>query len=95
MHLSWDKPENDGGARIQGYLVDKREVGTEAWQRVNASICPSTQLNISNLIESRQYEFRVFAQNEAGLSPASVASTAVKIKDPKGMFIFFYLFFII
>lgn len=40
------------------------------------------QINCANLIEGRQYEFRVFAQNEAGLSPASVASTSVKTVDP-------------
>jgi hypothetical protein len=82
VNLSWEKPESDGGSRIQGYWIDKREVGSEAWQRVNLSICFATQINISNLIEGRQYEFRVFAQNEAGLSQPSSASTSVKIKDP-------------
>lgn len=82
-HLEWDKPESDGGARIQGYWVDKREVGSQTWQRVNVSICPTNQINCSNLIEGRQYEFRVFAQNEAGLSPESSASGSVKIVDPK------------
>ncbi|PSN48991.1 hypothetical protein C0J52_03867 [Blattella germanica] len=82
VNLSWDKPEKDGGSRVQGYWIDKREVGSESWQRVNMSICFATQLNISNLIEGRQYEFRVFAQNEAGLSEPSSNSTSVKIKDP-------------
>jgi hypothetical protein len=86
VNLSWDKPESDGGARVQGYWIDKREVGSEAWQRVNLSICFATQINVSNLIEGRQYEFRVFAQNEAGLSPPSSASTSVKIKDPLSMY---------
>jgi len=82
VHLSWEKPETDGGARIQGYWVDKREVGTAAWQRVNASICLPNQLNIGNLIEGRNYEFRVFAENAAGLSPASPSSSSVKVTDP-------------
>lgn len=83
VHLEWDKPESDGGAHIQGYWIDKREVGSSTWQRVNVTICPTTQINCSNLIEGRQYEFRVFAQNEAGLSKESVASTAVKVINPK------------
>lgn len=65
-----------------GYWVDKREVGSLAWQRVNASLCLPTQINISNLIEGRQYEFRVFAQNVAGISEPSSNSTSVEIKDP-------------
>lgn len=83
VNLSWEKPETDGGAKIQGYWIDKREVGSQTWQRVNVSICLPTQINISNLIEGRQYEFRVFAQNVAGLSLESKASTSVKIVDPQ------------
>lgn len=83
VNLSWEKPTSDGGSKIQGYWIDKREVGSAAWQRANLAICNTTQYNISNLIEGRQYEFRVFAQNEAGLSPPSTNSTSVKIKDPK------------
>lgn len=82
VHLSWDKPQSDGGAKIQGYWIEKREVGALAWQRVNPIICLPNQYNITNLIDGRQYEFRVFAQNEAGLSPESSASGSVKIKDP-------------
>lgn len=81
-HLSWTKPESDGGARIQGYWVDKREAGGATWMRINTTLCLTTQINVSNLIEDRQYEFRVFAQNEAGVSPPSMASTSIRIKDP-------------
>ncbi len=84
VNLSWEKPENDGGSRIQGYWIEKREADSETWQRVNASLCVPTQINISNLIEDRQYEFRVFAQNAAGLSNPSYAANLVKIKDPLG-----------
>lgn len=83
VHLEWEKPESDGGARIQGYWIDKREVGSEVWRRVNVAICPATQINCANLVEGRQYEFRVFAQNEAGLSPPSSNSSSVKVIDPK------------
>lgn len=82
-HLEWDRPEFDGGARIQGYWIDKREVGCVAWQRINVALCSTNQINASNLIEGRQYEFRVFAQNEAGLSKESSNSGSIKIIDPK------------
>ncbi|XP_047491377.1 twitchin-like isoform X5 [Penaeus chinensis] len=82
VHLEWDKPEHDGGSRIKGYWIEKREVGSNIWTMVNQYICPATQVNVSNLIEDRQYEFRVFAENEAGMSEPSVCSTSVRIKDP-------------
>lgn len=83
VHLEWTKPTHDGGARVQGYWIEKRETGCHAWQRVNAALCLPTQQNCANLIEGRHYEFRVFAWNEAGLSVESSASKVVKIVDPK------------
>ncbi|CAH1103156.1 unnamed protein product [Psylliodes chrysocephalus] len=82
VNLEWTKPEEDGGARVQGYWIDKCEKGSSTWQRVNVSLCLPTQINISNLIEGRKYEFRVFAQNIAGISVPSSASNSVEIKDP-------------
>jgi hypothetical protein len=87
VNLSWEKPESDGGSRIQGYWIDRREAdpaSRDVWHRVNTAICVATQINVSHLIEDRQYEFRVFAQNAAGLSPPSLASSSIKIKDPRG-----------
>lgn len=82
VNLSWAKPESDGGARIQGYYVEKRETGTQHWQRVNVALSHATQINIAHLIEDREYEFRVFAVNEAGTSPPSENTRPIRVKDP-------------
>nr|XP_034332878.1 twitchin isoform X27 [Crassostrea gigas] len=82
VSLKWDKPKSDGGGRIKSYWVDKREHGTENWHRVNLTPCLTNMINIPNLIEDRRYEFRVFAENEAGMSKPSLASNSVKVKDP-------------
>ena len=44
----------------------------------------SLAFNVPNLIEDRQYEFRVFAVNAAGRGKPSGASNSVKVKDPYG-----------
>jgi hypothetical protein len=62
--------------------VDKREKGTDKWIRCNMNTLLATSYNIPNLIENQEYEFRVFAENEAGLSEPSAASKTIKIKDP-------------
>lgn len=82
VNLSWAKPESDGGSRIQGYYLEKRETGSAHWQRVNIALCHATQFNVTNLIEDREYEFRVFAVNEAGASPPSSNTRPVRVKDP-------------
>ena len=66
--LSWRRPEHDGGARLRGYMVEKREVGDEFWQKCTQAPSPSTSLNVGNMIEGRKYEFRIYAVNDAGNS---------------------------
>ena len=83
VNLSWDRPENDGGSRIKGYWVEKREIGLEIWQRVNQYLHTALQFNITNLIEGRSYEFRTFAENDIGVSQPSTNSQQVVAKDPE------------
>ena len=45
---------------------------------------PGTMFNIPNLIEDREYDFRVIAVNEAGESRPTECGRSVKVKDPKG-----------
>ncbi|UYV65935.1 unc-22 [Cordylochernes scorpioides] len=82
VNLTWTKPESDGGNRIRGYWVEKRELGTETWQRTSHHLSITTQTNILALIEDRQYEFRVCAVNDAGPGPYSITERPVRIKDP-------------
>ena len=71
VDLSWDRPGNDGESRIRGYWIGKREVGLEIWQRANQYLHSAIQFDITNLIEGRFYKFRIFAQNEIGVSQPS------------------------
>lgn len=42
--LSWDKPTEDGGDRLQGYVVEVREKGSDKWKPVNdKSPCKGNQ----------------------------------------------------
>uniref|UniRef100_A0A1I7VVS1 non-specific serine/threonine protein kinase n=1 Tax=Loa loa TaxID=7209 RepID=A0A1I7VVS1_LOALO len=74
LTLSWARPNSDGGGRIRGYLIQKKEVGTDIWQKCNYNPNPSTSCVVNNLIENRDYEFRVFAINDAGHSEPSMSN---------------------
>jgi serine/threonine protein kinase len=83
VSLTWDKPRSDGGGRITGYIIEKKEASADNWTRCNQVPVAANIFNVPNLIEDREYEFRVFAVNEAGESKPSSATRKVKVKDPK------------
>ncbi|KAL3982100.1 Fibronectin type III domain family protein [Acanthocheilonema viteae] len=84
LTLNWARPYSDGGGRIRGYLIEKKEVGTDIWQKCNYNPNPSTSCIINNLIENRDYEFRVFAVNDAGNSEPSMSDVIKYIHLPSG-----------
>ncbi|PAV56317.1 hypothetical protein WR25_15732 isoform E [Diploscapter pachys] len=69
--LFWHRPASDGGGRLRGYIVEKQEVGADgdAWIRCNQNPSPPNTFNVNNLIDGRKYKYRVYAANDAGLSP--------------------------
>lgn len=84
VSLTWDKPRSDGGGKIRGYMIEKKDANSDYWVRVNNHPQQANIFNIPNLIEDREYEFRVFAVNDAGESKPSMATRKIKVKDPKG-----------
>lgn len=79
MTVTWDPPLDNGGSSIQGYWLEKRERGAVYWGRVNRApvtkpAVKGLQYTILRLIEGTQYQFRVAAQNAAGVGPPSEAT---------------------
>lgn len=83
VNLSWEKPD-DGGGRLLGYYIEKREAGSENWTRVNMQPVKTLSYNIVNLVEDCSYYFRVIAANAAGEGTPSTESSKIVVKDPKG-----------
>ena len=82
VSLSWAKPATDGGGPLVGYYVEKKEKSSDKWIRCNLHPTQTTAFNVPNLIENKEYEFRVFAENEAGLGEPSMGSRQVLVRDP-------------
>ncbi|VDN97428.1 unnamed protein product [Rodentolepis nana] len=87
VNLTWSRPSNDGGGRLLGYFIEKREAGAPNWTRVNVNPVQTLSYNLPNLIEDKSYEFRVFATNDAGESPPSTIDEPVLVRDPMSMLI--------
>ena len=73
--LNWTASKNSGGLPLE-YLVEKYIVASDSW--VKQAITSNTELLVNDLEEGKEYEFRVFAQNEIGESdPLSTAKAIV------------------
>uniref|UniRef100_A0A3B5B8Q9 Titin n=1 Tax=Stegastes partitus TaxID=144197 RepID=A0A3B5B8Q9_9TELE len=79
--LVWLKPEHDGGSRIRGYIVECRAKGTDRW--VVSGETKSLKMLVEGLIENTEYDFRVKAKNDAGISESQGTFGSVVIKEPR------------
>uniref|UniRef100_A0A3B3C1B1 Titin n=1 Tax=Oryzias melastigma TaxID=30732 RepID=A0A3B3C1B1_ORYME len=79
--LRWTKPEYDGGIKITGYVVEKKEASGR-WMKASFTNIIETEFVVTELTEDQIYEFRVIARNAAGvLSQASDSTGPITAKD--------------
>lgn len=78
--LAWTRPEHDGGAKIEGYIIEFQKTGSEEWICIADNV-PLTEHQLQGLKEKQEYSFRVKAVNKAGESEASEPSEPVVCKE--------------
>lgn len=78
--LKWEKPENDGGAPITGYVIEYKEKFGKDW--VTGKEVPGDSLKGTQdgLKEGCTYEFRVRAINKAGPGEPSDSTKPIVAK---------------
>lgn len=64
--LKWDKPENDGGAPITGYVIEVKDKFATDWTTAKEVPADCLAATVDGLKEGNQYEFRIRAINKAG-----------------------------
>ncbi|XP_037313225.2 obscurin isoform X2 [Pungitius pungitius] len=68
--IRWSPPDSERPVPVKGYVVEKRKVGAQTWQRCNAGEpVASTEVTVSSFAEEATYQFRISAVNDFGQSP--------------------------
>uniref|UniRef100_A0A3B3HK91 Titin n=1 Tax=Oryzias latipes TaxID=8090 RepID=A0A3B3HK91_ORYLA len=81
MVVSWTAPEHTGGAEIQGYHLEKRSKDSVRWTKCNRQKLTDTHFKVTGLTTDHFYEFRVAAENEAGVGDLSELSLFYRACD--------------
>ena len=82
MKLSWEPPLKDGGAPINGYIVDKRETSRPNWAQVSTKIKGDVlEFNVEKLINGHEYQFRIRAENMWGVGDPHITNPVIA-KNP-------------
>ena len=76
--LEWSPPTDDGGCKLDGYVVEYRPDSAFQWQ-IATSHEPTTKttFEVKHLMEGTSYEFRIAAQNKAGVGPYAFTSAPI------------------
>ena len=83
--LSWEKPKNDGGSKITGYVIEKKKAG-EDWVECLTLPAGQTSGTVPHLLQGEEYQFRVRAVNAAGNGEPSRPTNSIKAEDQPGKY---------
>ncbi|VDN31972.1 unnamed protein product [Gongylonema pulchrum] len=65
--MDWSAPEDDGGSKIVGYVVEKKEINRRAFRRVIQLKNDRTSCLVEELDADSEYIFRIAAINKYGI----------------------------
>lgn len=86
IKIKWTPPISNGGSPIVGYDIERRDMATGRWVKLNKGPNPSNEFYDDRVQEGHQYEYRVSAINAAGPGKPSDASSVFTAKPMKGLF---------
>lgn len=78
--LDWCPPEDNGGASLSHYIVEKQDLINGRWTSCGEPT--DTSFEVNDLTPGHEYKFRVRAVNKYGESDPLEAPKSILAKDP-------------
>lgn len=82
--VTWEPPKFDGGSEITAYIIELRDRTSVKWEAAMVCGANDRSATLNDVVENKEYIFRVRAENKAGIGRPSAATDPVKIMDPIG-----------
>ncbi|XP_037071181.1 LOW QUALITY PROTEIN: twitchin-like [Pollicipes pollicipes] len=83
LTLFWKPPKDDGGSDVTNYVVERRDHGAPEWIKVSSFVA-GTGVRVRNLTVGREYDFRVRAENQHGISEPCETSEPIRARHAFG-----------
>lgn len=83
IKIKWTAPISNGGSKIIGYDVERRDRATGRWIKQNKEPVRYPEYYDDHVTEGHQYEYRVSAINAAGAGKPSDTSSVFTAKPMK------------
>lgn len=83
VSLAWEEPETDGGSKVIGYVVERRDVKRKTWT-VATEHAESPEFTVTGLQRDSKYLFRVCARNRVGSGPNVETDEPVQARNKFG-----------
>ncbi|XP_028837362.1 myomesin-3 isoform X2 [Denticeps clupeoides] len=82
VSLRWQPPSADGASAVEGYYIERCDIGVSEWVRCNQDVQRMCCYPVMGLMENTIYQFRVCAVNQAGVGRPSRPTQPVLTCDP-------------
>lgn len=84
MSLAWSPPDDEGDARVDGYLIEMQKVATTAWIKCNTTPSLICEYTLTNMPQGEEFKFRVMACNAGGSGEAAEVPGTVVVTEMLG-----------
>lgn len=84
IQVTWTPPEDDGGSPITNYILEYKTESAFKWTTATDKTISETKYLVKKLDKDQAYEFRVAAENQAGVGPFSENTSPIKAAEPLG-----------